>query len=538
MVRQFPRDQQVSGARMASFDSALGMWKAKNGAYYATKEEALNADSNTLDDGDFFLGSGGIDAAAPEARAPAADPRDAPNPNNPGGISDNELARRQTAIQSSGRATANTNAAYYDRTASQASSPEQQAAAAGSGNLGGAAGAYNAGNANSRAAYDYMHELGSSDPFLSARQTLNRIGERAGISHAGDVANPLDTFSVVSTPQQLIERQVARGTNPVSGLGTTLDDGRGMGGLPVGRRAEFSASRGATAAPAAAPGTAPSTSANPNAPASTGALEEAHDQSQNTDRETKNEDETLFQENLDQLRDLTGGNYAMSDEARAYQKEGLQMQRDLLEKLLGFDPNAYASSFADQALARQIAAGRSAGGGAAAQQAGMFAAMEQAPALYAEGQQQADALENQRLAQAEATINNFGQLGTSTRGQDEARQQFESQLQLSIGKTFSDAVQGKMQLNEEERQRMSQVYVDFAQLQSVYDKMSSDEQLAELDRQMQQQGLDQQWKMFKEQLKADGKIKPRDIVNGFFQLGGGAIGAAGTILAARAGRKT
>lgn len=276
---------------------------------------------------------------------------------------------------------------------------------------------------------------------------------------------------------------------------------------------------------------------NQNAPANSGALDEAHNNSQETDAETKAEDRTLFQENLDQLRRLTGGDYEMSDEARAYQQEGLQMQRDLLEKLLGFDPNAYAASFADQALARQIAAGRSAGGGAAAQQAGMFAAMEQAPALYAEGQQQADALENQRLTQAENAIKSFGELGTSTRGQDETRQQFESQLQLSIGKTFSDAVQGKMELNEQERQRMSQVYVDFAQLQSIYDKMSSEEQLAELDRQMQQKGLDQQWKMFKEQLKADGQIKAKDIVNGFFSLGGGAIGAAGNILAAGAGKK-
>jgi len=276
---------------------------------------------------------------------------------------------------------------------------------------------------------------------------------------------------------------------------------------------------------------------NQNAPASTGALDEAHNDYQETSAENKAEDQTLFQENLGKLRHLTGGDYGLSDEARAYQKEGLQQQRDLLEKLLGFDPNAYATSFADQALARQIAAGRSAGGGAAAQQAGMFAAMEQAPALYAEGQQQANALENQRLTAAGTVAKNFGDLGTLTRGQDEARQQFESNLQLSIGKTFSDAVQGKMALNEEESQRMAQVYVDFAQLQSVYDKMSADEQLAELDRQMQQKGLDQQWKMFKAQLKADGQIKAKDIVNGFFSLGGGAIGAAGNILAAGAGKK-
>ena len=264
---------------------------------------------------------------------------------------------------------------------------------------------------------------------------------------------------------------------------------------------------------------------------------DAKSAAQNATDENEAQNENLFGDVYNRLSQVTGGDYGMSDEARGYQKEGLQQQRMLLERLLGFDPNQYATQFADQALARQVAAGRSSGTSAAAQQAGMFGAMEQAPALYAEGARAAEGIQTSRLGQAEAAAKAFGELGTMTRNSDEGRQQFESTLQLEIGKAFTNAVQGKMQLNEAESSRMTEVWMNFAQLQSVYDKMSFEEQEAALDRMMQEKQLDQQWKMFKEQLKADGKITAKDIVGGLFSLGGGAIGALGAIGAAGAGKK-
>ena len=257
----------------------------------------------------------------------------------------------------------------------------------------------------------------------------------------------------------------------------------------------------------------------------------------NRDAENQFQNENLWNESAGMFRNLEDANYGLSDEARAYQREGLQQQRQLLERLLGFDPNQYATQFADQALARSVALGRSAGGGAAAQQAGMFAAMEQAPGLQAEGARMAAGLENQRLQAAQQVSKAFGDLGTMTRGQDETRAQFDAQLPLEIAEKFNQAVQGKMTLNEQESARFAEVWMNFAQLQSVYDKMSLEEQLAWWDREMQEKGLAQQYEMFKEQLAAQkeaGEISGKDIIGGLFQLGGGIITGGASILAAGA----
>jgi hypothetical protein len=208
----------------------------------------------------------------------------------------------------------------------------------------------------------------------------------------------------------------------------------------------------------------------------------------------------------------------------------------LLEKMLGFDPNQYATQFADQALARTIAAGRSGPGGFAAQQAGMFAANEQAPALYAEGARTAAGLENQRLQAAAGVAKSFGELGTMTRGQDETRAQFDATLPLELAKAMTNATQGQVAMNEQESQRFADIYMNFAQLQATYAGMSSAEQMAWWDREMTEKGLDNQWNMFKQELAQQGKITAKDILGGVFSLGGAAITGGGSILAARAGR--
>jgi hypothetical protein len=167
----------------------------------------------------------------------------------------------------------------------------------------------------------------------------------------------------------------------------------------------------------------------------------------------------------------------------------------------------------------------------------MFAAMEGAPAAYAEGAREAAALENQRLTQAANVTRAFGELGTLTRGQDEARAQFDAQLPLEIARSFNEAVQGKMQLNEAESRRFAEVWMNFAELQSVYDRMSHEEQLAWWEREMAAAGLDQQYRMFQQELASGGQVQPRDILGGLFQLGGGLISGGFGIAAAKAGRK-
>lgn len=246
--------------------------------------------------------------------------------------------------------------------------------------------------------------------------------------------------------------------------------------------------------------------------------------------ENEEENKNLWANAYDNYNDIVNDT-SLSDESRRTQLEGQQLQRDLLEKLYNFDPAQYATKFSDQALARQVALSRS-GGTPAQQQAQMFAAMEQAPSLYAEGQKQADALQNQRLTQAENVVQNFGQLGTATRSQDENRSQFEATLQTSIADSVAKLTANNVQLNDAEAKAFGDIWTNFAQLQSVYDKMSSDEQVAWWHDQTARYGVDKQFEAVLDQLRAGGAISSKDIIGGLFQLGGSAIGAGGLIAAA------
>ncbi len=510
---------------MASFDSALGMWKSKNGQYYNSQSEALDAERNFLDDGD-FIGTGGIDAQAPDAVPRAPDAGDAPNPNNPGGISDNELAKRRNAISTGGTRTANINITS-DRT-SGTGAP----LAAG----GGATGAYNAGSADSRAAFDYSHELGSPGVFASPRQAMNSLGERAGVSHAGDVANP-NPFAggVVWSPEALFTKQLQQATDPKTGLGTTLDDGSGLGGTTNTRRVSLSND-------GTAPTDASAFSSNNGVPLSFDQgqgragidkeTEDAKNRAGQVIEDNRDENAQLFADAFSQYDNLQGSDYGLSDEARGYQREGLQQQRMLLQKMLGFDEDKFAKQYADRALAGTIAAGRSAGGGYAGQQAGMFAAMDKAPELYAEGQRQASTLGNQRLQMAETAAKGFGDLGTMTRGQDEQRAQFESNLGLSIADSVSRLTEGNVQMNDRDSAQMAEIWMDFAKLQSVYAGMTSDEQLAWWQQETARRGQDKQFDGIMASLKQQGAVSSKDLIGGLFQLGGGLLSAGGTMGAA------
>jgi hypothetical protein len=238
------------------------------------------------------------------------------------------------------------------------------------------------------------------------------------------------------------------------------------------------------------------------------------------------ENANLFDNAMDRFDALGGGDYAMGDEARGYQQEGLQQQRMLLEKLFDFNEGDYAAQFGDQTLSRMIAAGRQ-GTSAAEQQAGRFAALEQAPAVYAEGRKQASELANQRLGMAQTAAKSFGELGTMTRGQDETRAQFEAQLPLEIAKSVSELTQGKMNLNQQESQMFGEMWMDFAQLKSIWGGMASAEQMAWWREKSVERGQDKVLEGIIETLKANGAVSDKDILNGLFQLGGGLLGLAG-----------
>lgn len=405
----------------------------------------------------------------------------------------------------------------FDRNA-----PENQPGGMTTGKIGGATGAYNAVSDRGRAAFDYYRDI--RDP-TNVRDFISAKGEDVGVSHAGDAIDPASA-NIYWSPEAMISDTVTR---TARNLGTTAD---GLGGQPMTQQGQMSGD-GSNALSDAAASAGPDGDVGDREDQAERRTNEAGQQFQDEFAENEAENDEAWGNAWDAIDDIQGGDYGMSDEARAFQKEGLQMQRDLLERTLGFDPNAYATQFQDQALARNIALAR-AGGTAAAQQANIFAAMEGAPALYAEGARQAAQLENQRLSSAAGITEAFGNLGTMTRNSDEARAQFESSLSVEIADQVGRLTQGQVSLNQQESQMFAEIWTNFAELQSRYAGMDSDEQLAWWQREMTERGQDLQFQAILKELEAQGKVTSKDIIGGLFQLGGGVIGAGGQIMAARA----
>jgi hypothetical protein len=510
-----------------TWNNNLGAFQVNGRGFYSTREEAQAADgtaaqASTLPvNNDPFVMPGQM----PAQNAPKApvDPNDAPNPANPGGLSNNALARRRAEIANKAATTASNNAvrsvdggASYD--------PAAQLQAFNNGNVGGAAGAVNMGNEEGRAWWNSVHQDDTPTNFFDS--TTGRV--LTGVATGGISELGRATGSVGGPVARLAVDPIGYGTQ-LGFEGANILSGSGPSGSPAPTGRDGRSTGGVTTGP---PG---GTTADQLAGAERD-TDQAEADWRSTEADNSAENANLWSNLWDQYDKVDDADYGLSDEARGYQREGLQQQRMLLEKMLGFDPNQYATQFADQALARTIAAGRSGPGGFAAQQAGMFAANEQAPALYAEGARTAAGLENQRLQAAAGVAKSFGELGTMTRGQDETRAQFDATLPLELAKAMTNATQGQVAMNEQESQRFADIYMNFAQLQATYAGMSSAEQMAWWDREMTEKGLDNQWNMFKQELAQQGKITAKDILGGVFSLGGAAITGGGSILAARAGR--
>ena len=451
------------------YDRDLGMYQSDIvGGSYASADEARAAEQAVGPD-TLEFGSGGIDTKAPDAPAPDTS-GDQPNPNNPLGMSDNELRRRQTKLTDSATTTANINR-KADRSVG---SGREMTGPAPSSFWEGA----------------FQHR---DDPFV-LDGSGNRVYVRSDV-YDGESAD--------------IESQ----------MGTVTSQGM------VGGTEHLSFEPPAAPVPTGSGGTGVDQS-----------VENAENRFNAEDAENDQENKEAWTRAWSAVDDIEGGDYGMSDEARQFQKEGLQQQRDLLKRTLGFDPEQYATQFADQGLARNIALARSTPGGAAAQQAGMFAAMEGAPAMYAEGARAAAGLETQRLNTAEAAAKAFGELGKMTRNSDENRAQFESNLTVEIADQVSKLTQGQVSLNQQESQMFAEMWMDFAQLQSVYAGMSSDEMIAWWQNEAQKRGQDKQLEGILASIKADGAVSSKDLIGGLFQLGGGILGAGGMIGSAYAGR--
>jgi hypothetical protein len=394
------------------------------------------------------------------------------------------------------------------------------------GNTGGAGGAYNMSGAETQAAFDKTHDANQGGV------DWGKVGNTA-LDVGGFALDPIGgtariAGAAVGGPAVGYLSQMATGpAGALVGSGNFIRDAATRGQTATNPPASSSAGGTVGGAP-------PAGTTQEQLNKAAGETQQAETRFNEEQGANAEESDTLFSGAMDRYDALSGANNGMSDEARGYQQEGLQQQRMLLEKLFDFDENQYAAQFGDQTLSRMIAAGRQ-GTSAAEQQAGRFAALEQAPAVYAEGRRQASELANQRLGMAQQAAASFGELGTMTRGQDETRAQFEAQLPLEIANSVSALTQGKMQLNQQESQMFGEMWMDFAQLQSIYGQMSSAEQIAWWKEESARRGQDKQFDAIMAQIKADGAVSDKDLVNGLFQLGGGLLGIGGRVAGAKAG---
>jgi len=227
-----------------------------------------------------------------------------------------------------------------------------------------------------------------------------------------------------------------------------------------------------------------------------------------------------------------GFDTSQQDESRQAQREAQQQNRELFSRATAYDPKAAAAQFSEESLSKALAVARSAPGGASRESA-LFNALEALPAIQAEGQKQANAEGRSQQQVALQASNQLGQLATGTRSQDEGQQEFYTGLGQDAAQAIASFTGHNLDLDSRDREFLGEVALQLAQLDLSRDEMESDEGLKKLELQLAKQGLDQEWRIFKESQKVTGK----DILGGIFSLGGGIISGGASILAAGKDKK-
>lgn len=222
-----------------------------------------------------------------------------------------------------------------------------------------------------------------------------------------------------------------------------------------------------------------------------------------------------------------------ADEARGYQRDVLDRQQAIINRILDFDPQAFAQMFTDQSLAALLAGARSARGGAGAVNSAVFAAQQQAPALFAQGQEQAAQLESQRLQAAGQVASDMGGLATNIRAGDENRSQFLADLGLRAQEGIASIIGVDMQLDAQATRDLGLFSVEFAKIFQQGQAMDLQQQLAQWDNLMRKYAVDEQARVALEQIRA--QLEASKI--GWDDVGLALLSVGGQVGAAYAGRK-
>jgi hypothetical protein len=226
---------------------------------------------------------------------------------------------------------------------------------------------------------------------------------------------------------------------------------------------------------------------------------------------------------LNDWRNANSVDTTAADESRRLQRDVFNRQTDIINRILDFDPEAYAQMFADQSLSALSAQARSARGGAGAVNAALFGAQAQAPQLFATGQQQAAQLESQRLGMAGDVAAQSGQLATEVRSGDEQRSQFKADLGVRVTQGLTDLTGMDLQLDARAQEQIANMALEFAQLYQGYVGMDLQTQLAQWDNLMAKYATDAQTSVAMEQIRGQleaGKIGWDDVGLALLSTGG------------------
>lgn len=202
-------------------------------------------------------------------------------------------------------------------------------------------------------------------------------------------------------------------------------------------------------------------------------------------------------------------------QSRQAQQQAQQQSGQIFAQAMGYDRDAAAKRFSDEALANSLAVARSAPGGASRASA-LFNALEAQPSIEAEAGRQANAEARNQQNVALQASGQLGQLATQTRSQDEAQAEAYTGIGLDVAKSIANFTGQKLQLDQTDREFLGQVALSIANLNLDVEKLGVDEALRQAELQLQKDGLDMQWKEFKQSQKITGK----DILGGIFGLAG------------------
>lgn len=218
------------------------------------------------------------------------------------------------------------------------------------------------------------------------------------------------------------------------------------------------------------------------------------------------------------------------DQSRQVQQQAQRQSGQIFSQAMSFDRGAAAKRYSDEALANSLAIARSAPGGASRASA-LFNALEAQPSIEAEAGRQANAEARSQQNVALQASGQLGQLATQTRSQDEAQSEAYTGIGLDVAKSIANFTGQNLQLDQTDRQFLGEIALQAANLNLDVEKLGVDESLRRLELQLQKEGLDMQWKEFKQSQKITGK----DILGGIFGLGGSVVSGLFSGLGAKKG---